>query len=226
MSALAAFQSSIGYHFDDLDLLRTALTHSSFSAENEGADSYERLEFLGDAVLELATTELIFSMMPGENEGAMTKVRASVVDVATLADIARDLEFGAALYLGVGEARSGGAERDSLLSDVVEAVLGAVFIDGGIDPARRFVRTHWTHRIEESIETSNVTDSRSLLQEMLARSGRTVDFTFTRTGPDHAAVYEAAAVVDGETFGTGVGSSKKSAAIAASADALERNTPM
>lgn len=223
---LDSFQDRIGYRFNDVGLLTTALTHSSFVAENDGFESYERLEFLGDAVLELLTTEMIFSSMPTASEGAMTKVRASVVDVVSLADIARHLELGAAMYLGIGESRSGGAARDSLLSDVVESVLGAIFIDGGIDPARQFVATHWHERVVASIDASDVTDSRSLLQEHLARTGRSVVFTYERTGPDHAAVYRATAIVEGETVGMGSGSSKKTAAIAASGDALDRNTSM
>jgi ribonuclease-3 len=221
-----AVEDRIGYRFNDVELLRTALTHSSFVAEHEGSESYERLEFLGDAVLELLTTEIIFSLMPGATEGAMTKVRASVVDVISLADIARQLDLGSVLFLGIGESRSGGADRDSLLSDAVESVLGAIFIDGGIDPAKRFVASHWDERVAASIEANDVTDSRSLLQEHLARTGRIVAFTYERTGPDHAAVYRATAMVDGETFGVGTGSSKKTAAIAASADALDRNTSM
>ncbi len=223
---LEAFQANIGYRFGDRDLLRTALTHSSYVAENVGAESYERLEFLGDAVLELLTTELIFSLMPDANEGDMTKVRASVVDVGSLAEIGRSIDVGSVMYLGVGETRSGGAERDSILSDVVEAVLGAIFIDGGLAPAKAFVSSHWRDRIVHSIDSSDVTDSRSLLQEQLARSGRSVVFTYDRVGPDHAAVYTATALVDGERVGSGVGPSKKAAAIAASADALNRNTSM
>lgn len=223
---LDAFKTNIGYHFGDVDLLRTALTHSSFVAENDGFESYERLEFLGDAVLELLTTEIIFTLMPQASEGVMTKVRASVVDVVSLADIARHLDLGSAMYLGIGESRSGGSDRDSLLSDVVESVLGAIFIDGGIEPAKRFVLSHWRERIVASIDASDVTDSRSLLQEHLARTGRSVVFTYERTGPDHAAVYRATAIVDAATVGMGNGSSKKAAAIAASADALDRNTSM
>lgn len=226
IDGLDAFQASIGYHFHDIELLRTALTHSSFVAENLGFESYERLEFLGDAVLELLTTEIIFSLMPEAAEGDMTKVRASVVDVLSLADIARHLNVGSVMYLGVGESRSGGSDRDSLLSDVVESVLGAIFIDGGIDAAKHFVAAHWNDRVVASIEATDVTDSRSLLQEHLARTGRSVSFTYERTGPDHAAVYRATAFVDGDRAGEGSGSSKKTAAIAASADALNRNTSM
>jgi ribonuclease-3 len=224
--ALTEFQRNIGYEFTDVDLLKTALTHSSFVAENEGVESYERFEFLGDAVLELLTTDLIFGLMPAAAEGAMTKVRASVVDVVTLADVGRSLGFGEHVYLGVGEARSGGAERDSILSDVVESVLGAIYIDGGLDAARSFVDQNWGHRIASAIRTSDVTDSRSLLQEHLAKTGRSVAFTYQRSGPDHASVYVATAIVDGATVGSGQGPSKKAAAIAASADALERNTSM
>lgn len=219
---LAAVQEALGHRFSDIQLLVTALTHSSFASENPGSVSYERLEFLGDAVLELVTTALIFSDMAGEPEGAMTKVRASVVDEATLASVARSWKLDRALRLGIGEDRSGGRDRDSTLSDTAEAVIASVFLDGGFDTARRVVATTWGELISERLERESVADGRSELQEVLAKQGREVTFAYVRHGPDHAAVFTAEAMVDGVKIGVGSGGSKKAAAIAAAADALAR----
>jgi ribonuclease-3 len=206
--------------FSDRDLLVHALTHTSFVAENHGATSYERLEFLGDAVLELSTTDVIFALLTEEPEGRMTKVRASVVDITTLAEVARTVGLADVVRLGVGEERSGGANRDSILSDTMEAVLGAIYIDGGFEAAHRVVTSLWTQIIVSRIAAPGITDGRSRLQELIAGRGGTVTFEYERSGPDHAAVYVATALVDGEAAGTGSGSSKKAAAIAASDNAL------
>jgi ribonuclease-3 len=219
-STLNALQDRLNYRFNDETLLLTALTHTSYSVENDDTPSYERLEFLGDALLELGTTEIIFALMPDEREGPMTKLRASVVDVTTLGAIGRALDLGSAIRLGVGERRSGGADRDSILSDVVEAVLGAMFIDGGLDQVRGFVRRVWTPKITENLAASATTDARSQLQELLARTNREVLFRYERTGPDHDAVFTAEALVGGVVVGRGAAGSKKAAAIAASGDAL------
>lgn len=221
---LADLESRLGYEFDDPGLLRTALTHASFAAENEGEESYERLEFLGDVVLGLFVTARIFEEMNGEPEGSMTKVRATVVNEAPLAEVARELDLHRFVRLGVGEAKSGGADRDSLLSDLVESILGAVYVDGGADAAATVVERLIGDRIIEAAEHRDVTDSRSRLQEILAQRGSVVEFSYERSGPDHATVFQAVATVDGAVIGEGAGSSKKAAAIAASANALARNT--
>lgn len=219
---LDAIEEAIGFRFTNRRLLLEALTHSSFTAENDGEESYERLEFLGDAVLELATTELIFTAMEGESEGPMTKVRASMVDEMTLAGVARSWNLDEAIRLGVGEERSGGRERSSILGDVVEAVLAAVHIDGGFAEAAKVVDRTWAPIVRSRLAAAHVSDSRSMLQEILAKEGRIVHFDFDRSGPDHSVLFGASAVVDGEVIGTGTGSSKKSAAIDAARDALTR----
>ena len=217
---LDVVEDAIGFRFTNRRLLIEALTHSSFTAENQGEDSYERLEFLGDAVLELATTELIFTAMEGEPEGPMTKVRASMVDEVTLGEVARSWKLDDAVRLGVGEERSGGRNRSSILGDVVEAVIAAVHIDGGFAEAAKVVDRTWAPIVRARLAAEHVSDSRSMLQETLAKEGRIVHFDFDRSGPDHAVVFAAAAVVDSEVIGTGTGSSKKSAAIDAARDSL------
>ena len=222
MSTIASIEEVLGYRFTDTAGVIEALTHSSYAAEHPEASSYERLEFLGDAVLELATTDLVYAAMPGEPEGEMTKIRASVVDEPTLASIARTWGLDRAALLGVGEDRSGGRDRDSILSDLVEAVLAAVYLDGGFPRAFEVVDRHWSPVIAERLALPDVSDPRSRLQELLARTGRTVDFEFHRDGPDHATVFTASAIVDGAVVGEGSGGSKKAAAIAAASDALAR----
>jgi ribonuclease-3 len=216
---LRAVEAAIGYRFDDPDLLTTALTHSSFASEND-VESYERLEFLGDAVLELATTERIFGLLSNAAEGQMTRVRASVVDEATLATVARACGLPASIRLGVGEDRNGGRGRLSIQSDVIEAVFGAVYVDGGAAAAFEVVLDLLGDTISNRLEAPNISDPRSTLQESLARDGRTVRFEYQRSGPDHAVIYTATASVDGITVGMGSGPSKKSAAIDAAREAL------
>jgi ribonuclease III len=221
-SAVAEIEAALGHDFSDPDLLREALTHSSFAAENPGFASYERLEFLGDAVLELVTTTMIFDAMDGEPEGVMTKVRASIVDEATLANVARAWHLGAGLRLGVGEERSGGRGRDSILSDAAEAVIAAVYLDAGFDSVSGVIERVWIDLINDRLDRETVADGRSALQEALAKRGLEVTFAYDRQGPDHASVYTATAIVDGEPIGSGIGGSKKAAAIAAADDALTR----
>lgn len=212
-------QGSIGYRFIDPTLLTAALTHSSFASEND-VESYERLEFLGDAVLELAVTERIFGTLGSGSEGQMTRIRASIVDESTLAAVAGRINLSPAIRLGVGEDRNGGRDRASIQSDVVEAILGAVHIDGGSDAAHAVVVHLLGRLIDERLDGGDVLDPRSRLQEKLAQFGRTVQFEYQRSGPDHAVVYAATAIVDDEVIGTGSGASKKSAAIDAAGNAL------
>jgi ribonuclease-3 len=219
---IVAIEAAIDYRFSDTGLLLTALTHASYVAEHDGAESYERLEFLGDAVLELVTTDMIYHAMHDAPEGRMTRLRASLVDERTLARVAEAWEIAPALRLGVGEDRSGGRSRTSILSDVVEAVIAAVYLDGGLEPAAALVTRSWSDRLDERLARDHVMDPRSTLQERLAQRGETVRFDYRRSGPDHDVTFEATAIVGDRTVGTGSGGSKKSAAIDAARDALER----
>ena len=216
---LEQVQNAIGYRFGDPRLLVTALTHSSYASEND-VESYERLEFLGDAVLEMATTQRIFAALEDASEGRMTRVRAAIVDEATLASVARAVGIPTAIQLGVGEDRNGGRDRSSIQSDVVEAILGAVFLDGVSEKAFAVVFHLLGDEIADRLAAPQNTDPRSSLQEELARDGKIVSFDFVRSGPDHAVVYTATATVDGEAVSTGSGASKKSAAIDAARAAL------
>lgn len=205
-------ENRIGYVFTDKSLLTEALTHSSYASENDVV-SYERLEFLGDAVLEMAVTADIFSALGDASEGRMTRVRAAIVDAETLASVSRIVGLPEAMRLGVGEERNGGRDRSSIQADVVESVLGAVFVDGGADAAFSVVLVIMGDAIAMSVESLDVVDSRSALQERLGKSGSTVAFTYERTGPDHDPRFTATAFIDESEAGSGSGTSKKTAAI-------------
>jgi ribonuclease-3 len=219
--SLEDLQRRLGYRFSRPSLLHEAITHSSYAAEHPDASSYERLEFLGDAVLEMVTTSMIYEAMGDAPEGDMTKMRASIVDEASLASVAVALGVPGTMLLGRGEEQSGGRDKTSIQSDVVEALLGAVFIDGGWSEAERVVRSLWRSIIDERDAASDIMDSRSRLQESLARDGKVVTFEYERSGPDHAAVFTATAIVDGERIAVGTGGSKKAAAIDAARSALD-----
>ncbi|MDJ0663835.1 MAG: ribonuclease III [Acidimicrobiia bacterium] len=212
---LVPLERALGHTFGSPDLARLALTHRSYAAEHELDVSYERLEFLGDAVLQLAVTRYLYDTYADLAEGEMAKVRAAVVNQKALARVAQRLGLGEYLLLGQGEERSGGREKDSILSDVVEALLGAIYLDGGYDPAEELVLELLTPLIAERAAAPGSKDFKTRLQELLAQRGLQPRYELTETGPDHAKVFTARLFVDGEMLATGEGTSKKRAEQAA-----------
>ena len=212
-------ESALGHSFDNPSLMELALTHRSYAAEHEMDVSYERLEFLGDAVLQLAVTRHLYDEYPGLAEGEMAKVRAAVVNQKALASIARRLEIGPHILLGQGEERSGGREKDSILADVVEALLGAIYLDGGYEPAASLVLDLLVPLIADRASSPGSKDFKTRLQEVLAQRGLQPRYEISETGPDHAKQFTAKLWVDGDMVATGVGTSKKRAEQAAAAEA-------
>jgi ribonuclease-3 len=211
-STTEAFSLRLGYGFRDPELLGLALTHRSWCAEHPGTPSNERLEFLGDSVLGLAVTDHLFAAYPGVAEGQLAKVRASVVSAPTLGSIAREIDLGAELRLGKGEEQSGGRQKQSILADGLEAVIGAVHVDGGWDAARALVLKLLGDRILIAATGPGGEDFKTLLQEHVARRyDATPSYLLTEEGPDHGKRFFATAFVDGEELGRGMGSSKKQA---------------
>lgn len=211
----------IDYNFKDDHLLHRALTHSSYANENglTKQDCNERLEFLGDAVLELVTSQYLFTKYPEKLEGQLTKQRAKMVCEPTLAKFAEYLALGKLIYLGKGEDNSGGRQRSSLLSDVVEAVIGAIFVDGGFDQAKQFIETIFLPFAEEC---ELFVDSKTSLQERLQRSSQ-ADIIYDivdEAGPDHDKYFVVRVLHDDYELGRGEGHSKKEAEQQAAADAL------
>jgi ribonuclease-3 len=206
----------LGHRFGDPELLAQSLTHRSWCAEHPGVTSNERLEFLGDAVLGLVITERLFALHPDRAEGELSRMRSTLVSAETLADLAEELDLGRALFLGKGEDATGGRAKRSILADAMEAVIGAVHIDGGPDASRRFVLDLLAERIRRAPVEVEGRDHKTNLQELAARRfGRLPRYRITERGPDHAKVFSAVVVFDGREYGRGEGRSKKQAEQAA-----------
>lgn len=211
---MVAFEAAIGYHFNNRSLLKRALTHSSHTASCAADQSNERLEYLGDAVLELIVTHELFSNYAEFSEGKMTRIRAAVVSEAPLAEIARMLRLGDYLLLGKGAEKIGVREIDSVLSDAMEALIGAVYLDGGLTAAREFVLPKLSKAIADAVREGGFRrDYKTRLQEHLQVSGP-VDLRYqivAESGQPHSKVFEARVVLDNRELGRGRGVSKKSA---------------
>lgn len=224
LSELACLQETLNYTFDDPELLNTALTHTSYvKGENHSTGHNERLEFLGDAVLELIVSEYLFKNYPHMNEGLMTRVRSRAVYENALFDAANKIELGKYLLLSHGEEHTGGREKPSILSDALEAVIGAMYIDGGIEPAKSFILGFAVSSIHDAVKTVSVKDYKTLLQEHIQQnhSGTLEYSVISVTGPDHKRVFTIEAVINGKPFGKGTGYSKQEAGQNAAKATLE-----
>ena len=218
-AGLAAFCERIGYGFADPELLGQALTHRSWCAENAGYRSNERLEFLGDSVLGLVVTDDLYALLPDAGEGQLSRMRAAVVCSAALAEMAMELSLGDVLLLGKGEQQSGGRQRPSILADAMEAVIGAVYLDGGLTPAAELVSSLVAPRLVDA----GAPDHKSRLHELAASDPvRTVVFRITEQGPEHDKTFHAQLILDGTPLGAGVGRSKKQAEQAAARETWAR----
>ncbi len=208
---LERLEAALGHRFEDRGLLRRALIHRSYAAEQDLAESYERLEFLGDAVLQLAITNHLYLEYPDMAEGEMAKVRAAVVNEHILAQVARSLDLGPVLLLGRGEELTGGRDKDSILSDVVESVLGAMYLELGFAGVQRLILDRWRPHIDERALDPGRRDYKTRLQEYLARRGQRPVYEIDEDGPEHAKRFTARVLVGGVVVGEGSGSSKKRA---------------
>ena len=221
MTPIEALVERLGVGLD-ADLLERALTHRSYAYEHGGLPTNERLEFLGDSVLGLVVTDSLFRTFPDLPEGQLAKLRAAVVNARTLADIGRELAVGPALRLGRGEETTGGRDKASILADTVEALIGAVYVQHGIDVATSTVHRLVDAHVAESSTLGAALDWKTSLQELTASLGLGVPlYVVTEDGPDHAKTFEARVALGDELLGFGSGRSKKSAEQAAAATAYE-----
>ena len=215
-------QRDLGVEVDP-DLLTLALTHRSYAYENGGLPTNERLEFLGDSVLGIVVTETLYLGFPDWPEGQLAKLRAAVVNATALADVARTLDLGEYVYLGRGEETTGGRDKSSILADTLEAVIGAVFLDSGIDVARDVVHRLFDPLIERAAELGAGLDWKTSLQEAAALAGLgSPEYRVTDIGPDHAKEFSAEVLLDGRVLGSGSGRSKKLAEQRAASAAYAR----
>jgi ribonuclease-3 len=217
------FEKRLGYRFKRLDLLALALTHRSYANEQGVPEHYERLEFLGDSVLGLVTAEWLYNEHPELPEGELSKLKAQLVSRDTLADHALELELGAELKIGVGEERSGGRSKSSLLADSMEAVFGALFLDGGIEAARSVIQPMLVSTFDERPQLADA-DAKTQLQEVAQALGWDLpEYRLTgSSGPDHSKTFLVECWLDGKLSGQGEGTSKKVAEQRAAADALAK----
>jgi len=207
-----ALAEVLGIRINDVALLDVALTHRSWAFEHGLPFNNERLEFLGDAVLGLVVTDEIYHRHRGEAEGRLAKLRAAAVKSSSLAQIARELGLGDFLKLGRGESASGGANKDSILADGLEAVFGAIYLDRGHDVVRDVILSLMAPRLELLAGIGAALDFKTSLQELVAQRFSTVPrYHVSDTGPDHAKTFTATVSVDGMARGVGVGQSKKQA---------------
>lgn len=219
---LAECARRLGHSFTDLDLVRQALLHRSWQAEHAEPGNNERLEFLGDAVLGWVVADMAFHRFGDQPEGRLTDLRRAVVNMNALADIARRLGLGEFMLLGKGEDAAGGRDKSSILADALEAMIGAVYLDGGPDAARSLVNTWFDDVIEAAIPNLDAFDTKTRLQELCARLDVSAPvYETTGEGPDHHRTFTATAVVGGRPRGTGTGRTKKAAEQQAAARAYD-----
>jgi ribonuclease-3 len=215
-------EKALGIRFGGEELYVWAFTHRSYAYENGGLPTNERLEFLGDAVLGLVVTDIIYRAFPDLPEGQLAKLRAATVNMNVLAEVARELGIGEAVRLGRGEELSGGRDKSSILADTLEAVLGAIYLDKGLSRAAALVRRLFEHRVMEAAGRGAALDYKTSLQELAASSlGGMPSYAIEEEGPDHAKRFTATVSVAGTAYGSGKGRSKKEAEQHAAREAFE-----
>ena len=215
-------EERLGYKFNNINLLKNALTHSSYANEvRDGFSSNERLEFMGDSVLSIVVSDYIYKHYPNMPEGELTKLRASLVCEKSLCAFSRELELGNYLMLGKGEEKGGGRERDSILADAFEAVLAAIYLDGGMEPARRHVMNFVLRELQHT-DDEVFKDYKTALQEIIQRNPEeAVSYILTgESGPDHDKEFTVEVRLNSNVIGRGTGKNKKRAEQMAAKEAL------
>ena len=217
-----SLEEKIGYHFKNRNLLVQALTHSSCTNEKHDRECYERLEFLGDSILGFVTADFLYNTCGSFQEGRMTRIRAELVCEASLHNIAKNLDLGDYMFISKGEEKSGGRERISVLADMVEAIIAAIYIDSGIEEAKGFIYRMLLVAADIS-QMGSVKDYKSALQEYVQRDGAAEIkyFELAEDGPDHRKIFTFGVSVNGKVLGSGSGRKKQEAEQAAACMALE-----
>jgi ribonuclease III len=222
---ITPLEGALGLRFKDESLRGMSLTHRSYAFEQGATLTNERLEFLGDAVLGLVITDIAFQSFGDLPEGELAKLRAAVVNMTTLAEVARELGLGDAILLGKGEEQSGGRGKASILADAFEAVLGAVYLDRGMKTATELIRRLFWPRMAAYVRGEGDRDYKTILQELAAQDvGRLPEYRVEERGPDHEKEFTATVYLGGRQFGKGTGRSKKEAEQRAAREAHARFT--
>ena len=219
-------QKKINYEFQDVKLLKEALTHSSYSNEYKKIKNRnnERLEFLGDSILGLIISNYLFRLKKELPEGELTKIRAAIVCERSLKEVAKSIQLGEYLYLGKGEESTGGRTRDSILADATEALIAAIYLDGGFRKATDFVLEHMGDIISQAIQGKIMRDYKTQLQELIQKDNKeNINYKLVdQLGPDHDKTFKMNVFLGEKLIGTGIGKSKKEAEQEAAKDAMEK----
>ncbi|MEP7033082.1 MAG: ribonuclease III [Actinomycetota bacterium] len=214
---------ALGVRFSDPSIRAAALTHRSYAFEQELDVNNERLEFLGDAVLGLVVTDVAYADFPEMPEGELAKLRAAIVNMSALADVARDLRLGDFIMLGKGEEMSGGRDKASILADALEAILGAIYLDRGLGTARAFIERLFRPRMVAYVRGEGERDYKTILQELASADLHAMpEYKISDQGPDHLKEFTATVFLNGKAWGRGIGRSKKEAEQRAAHEAYEK----
>ena len=205
------FEKNIGYYFKDQDHLKIALTHKSYIDENPKFLTNQRYEFIGDTILDFDLSIFLFNSYPNLDEGSLTKIRSGAVDQNALVDLANKIEIGDYLFLSKAEDSTGGRKKSSILEDAVEALIAAIYFDGGLEEVNKFVSKFIYPLIDNLSKNPGQKDYKTRLQEYFAKNGQKVNYESKSTGPDHNKEFQASVFLENKVIGKGKGKSKKNA---------------
>ena len=219
---LKIFEKNIGYSFKDIEHLKIALTHKSFIDEEPTSPTNQRYEFIGDTILDFDLSLFLFDNYPNLDEGSLTKIRSGAVDQNALVNLAKEIDIGKFLFMSKPEESTGGRDKSSILEDAVEALIAAIYFDGGLDEVNKFISKFIYPLIDKLSKNPGQKDYKTRLQEYYAKKGQKVTYTAKSEGPDHNKQFNAQVILENKIIGKGIGKSKKNAEQMAAKDAFSK----
>ena len=219
---LKIFEKNIGYSFKDIEHLKIALTHKSFIDEDPTSPTNQRYEFIGDTILDFDLSLFLFDNYPNLDEGSLTKIRSGAVDQNALVNLAKEIDIGKFLFMSKPEESTGGRDKSSILEDAVEALIAAIYFDGGLEEVNKFISKFIYPLIDKLSKNPGQKDYKTRLQEYYAKKGQKVTYTAKSEGPDHNKQFNAQVILENKIIGKGIGKSKKNAEQMAAKDAFSK----
>jgi len=219
---LKNFEKNIGYSFKDIEHLKIALTHKSFIDEEPTSPTNQRYEFIGDTILDFDLSLFLFDNYPNLDEGSLTKIRSGAVDQNALVNLAKEIDIGKYLFMSKPEESTGGRDKSSILEDAVEALIAAIYFDGGLEEVNKFISKFIYPLIDKLSKNPGQKDYKTRLQEYYAKKGQKVTYTAKSEGPDHNKQFNAQVILENKIIGKGIGKSKKNAEQMAAKDAFSK----
>lgn len=219
---LKIFEKNIGYSFKDIEHLKIALTHKSFIDEEPTSPTNQRYEFIGDTILDFDLSLFLFDNYPNLDEGSLTKIRSGAVDQNALVNLAKEIDIGKFLFMSKPEESTGGRDKSSILEDAVEALIAAIYFDGGLEEVNKFISEFIYPLIDKLSKNPGQKDYKTRLQEYFAKKGQKVTYTAKSEGPDHNKQFNAQVILENKIIGKGIGKSKKNAEQMAAKDAFSK----